>query len=172
MEASWHVLACSYFRPLTHKSTVLRLLFDSGKATFLQKSYMLNIPGPFFSPFLSWLWGRRQETGMFVLTPWRLLLDVWYPNKPSDWTAERHFSQGSWENQWYALLTQTLSQAGMKRMERGMEGWRYAGKKKCSVSAAHKAALAYLKNPHSPQRICSDTVNMLQTGPIPPTMAC
>ena len=53
-----------------------------------------------------------------------------------------------------------------------MEGWRYAGKKKCSVSAAHKAALAYLKNPHSPQRICSDAVNMPQTAPVPPTMAC
>lgn len=41
--------------------------------------------------------------------------------------------------------------------------------KKCSVSAAHEAALAYWKNPCRPQRICSDAVNMLQTGPVPPT---
>lgn len=32
-------------------------------------------------------------------------------------------------------------------------------KKKCLVSAEQKAALANLKNPHSPQRICSEAVN-------------
>lgn len=108
---------------------------------------------------------------MFRLTLQRLLLDVWYPNKPSHWTAERHFSQGSWENQWYALLTQTLNHAGIGRRERRVEGWRYAGKKNVQCQQQQKAALAYLKNPHSPQRICSD-VNMQKTGPIPPTMAC
>ena len=56
----------------------------------------------------------------------------------------------------------------MKRMERksgmvgGMEVCRE--EKKCSVSA-----LASWKNPRRPQRICSDVVNMLQTGPVPPT---
>lgn len=87
--------------------------------------------------------------------------------------------KGSWENWWYGLLTQTLGQAGMKRWResdrgrerdgrtRGMQG-----EEKCSVSAAHKAALAYLKNPRNPQRNCSDAVNMLQTGPVPPTLAC
>lgn len=39
---------------------------------------------------------------------------------------------GSWENPWYALITQTLSPAGMKKdaEKKGMAGWRYAGKKK------------------------------------------
>lgn len=44
--------------------------------------------------------------------------------------------KGSWENRRYALLTQTLSQAGMKRMERGMVGWRYAVKKKKKFSVS------------------------------------
>lgn len=66
----------------------------------------------------------------------------------------------------------TKSEPSWDEKDGEKDGRWYAGKKKCSVSAAHKAALAYLKNPHSPQRICSDAVNMLQTGPIPPTMAC
>lgn len=57
----------------------------------------------------------------------------------------------------------------MKRMERerareGMVGWRYAGKPKMFSVSSTQGSISLLGG-----RI--HTVNMLQTGPVPPTMA-
>lgn len=101
--------------------------------------YGMNISEFFLppSPLVYGLWGRRQETGMFGLTQWRLLLDVWYPNKPLDWAAKRHFSQGSWEKQWYALLNTNSGPSWDERMDRGDGGMEVCREEKMfSVSSA------------------------------------
>lgn len=46
-----------------------------------------------------------------------------------------------------------------------MEVFREGGKKKFDVSSTRGS----IENPCSPQRVCSDTVHILETGPVLPT---
>lgn len=131
----------------------------------------MDVSEPFFlflSLALSRLWGRRQETAMFRLTLWRLLLDVWYPNRPlSHWTAERHFSQ---EVLGEPAVCPAYTNSELSWAEKDgqgpcrMEVFRVE-EKMFNVSSTQGS----INNPCSPQRICSDSVHMLQKCPATPT---
>lgn len=146
---------------------------ESSMATFPLKilSYWRHRMNFFFFPLApSRLWDRRQETAMFILTLWSLLLDVWYLNKPlSHWTAERHFSQGVLGEP-LVCPPYTNSWVWLKRMARGMVGWRYARQEKKKKKFNVSSPWGSIKNSCSPQTICSDDVHMPETGPVPPTM--
>lgn len=85
---------------------------------------------------------------------------------PSHWTAERHFSQGVLGE---PAVCPPNTNSGLSWDEK--DGERDGRMEVCreekmfSVSSTR----GNWKNPCSPQRICSDAVNMLQTGPVPPT---
>lgn len=150
MAVCGHAQACWNFR-LSVQVTFLMPLWYSTRKCKKVLDFLSRVLFPFPLGSLS---AAGQTTGNWdvcinpmEVAPWCLIskqalgLDCWTTflpgvlGEPVVWFSNTHFKPSCNEKD--------------GERDGGMQG-----RKKCSVSAAYRAALSYLKNPQSPQRIC------------------